>query len=433
MTTLHKTRILHIEKDSSDRLLVRLALAADEGGVTLLEAEDGLSGLAQARQEVPDIVLLDIVLPGINGYEVATRLKSSPSLCKIPVVALTALCNPGDRERALAAGCDGYIQKPIHAKHFAFQLREYIEGKREVVSPEEEGKFLREISNRFAQRLEEKFEELAQAQESLRESERLTSKFIALAAHELRTPVTIIQGYLGILLDAAQEGRPLDSAECLGVTGGLNKGVIRLSNVIDDIMDAARLEADVLQLYPSEATLADIVRSAVNDLRVAIANRRQRVNLDSLNHLPKVWLDTQRMYQVFVNVVENAIKYTPDGGQINVSGAVIPIEAIPYHSQFVPQSNTYIDVTIQDNGVGIAADDMERIFRSFYEVRDGSLHSTSKYQFLGGGIGLGLAIARGIVKKHGGWLWAESTGCDLEKCPGSCFHVVVPVHNTRRV
>lgn len=432
MITLGKIRVLHIEKDSSDRLLVKLALAANRGQVSFLEAGDGLSGLARARQEAPDIVLLDIALPGVDGYEVATRLKSSPSLCKIPVVALTALCGPGDRERALAAGCDGYIQKPIHAKHLPSQLREYIQGKRETIPPEKEGKFLREVSDRFAQRLEENFGRLAQTQESLRESEQLTSKFIALAAHELRTPMTVTQGYLRILLDAAQEGRSLDSGEFLGVIDSLNKGVTRLSDVIDDIVDAARLEADTLQLYLSETTLADIVRSVMNDLQVAIANRRQQVNLEPLNHLPRVWLDTQRMYQVLMNVVGNAIKYTPDGGQIDISGTIIPAEAVPYRPQFVPGANTYIDITIQDNGVGIAADDMERIFRGLYEVRDGSLHSTSKYQFLGGGIGLGLAIARGIVKKHGGWLWAESAGCDLEKCPGSRFHIAVPVLGTRR-
>ena len=82
-------------------------------------------------------------------------------------------------------------------------------------------------------------------------------------------------------------------------------------------------------------------------------------------------------------------------------------------------------------GVGVAEEDAERIFRSFYEVRDVAFHSTSKDQFLGGGIGLGLVIARGIMRKHGGWLWAESAGSDLEKCPGSCFHVLMPIRSPR--
>ncbi len=427
MTKHPKIRVLHIEKDLSDRLLVRLALMAEWGGVTLLEADNGPSGLALARRDTPDVVLLDIALPGMSGYEVANRLKSVPDFRHVPVVALTALNGPGDRERALAAGCDGYILKPFHAKHFALELQEYIEGKRETLTPEEERQALREIANLFASRLEEKCCELAQAQASLEESRQLSSKFIALAAHELRTPLTIVQGYLGILLDAVQEGRPYDHVESLEAAGGLKRGVQRLSDIVDRIIDVARLEANLLQLNLAEISVGAIVRTAVNDLRSAIEARRQQVNVAQFDDLPKVRLDPQRMYQVFVNILENAIKYTPDGGQISVTGSVIPAQAIPGHQDFAPQTSFFVDVAVRDSGIGIAAEDIERIFQGFYEVKDSSLHSTSKYQFLGGGIGLGLATARGIVKKHGGWLWAESPGCNLEKCPGSCFHIALPI------
>lgn len=402
---------------------------AEWGGVTLLEADDGPSGLAIARRDVPDIVVLNLALPGMSGYEVANRLKNSPGLRHVPVVALTALNGPGDRERALAAGCDGYIPKPVHAKRFACQLQGYIEGKSEALAPEEERWILREISNLFADRLEAKFRELAQAQECLEESRQLSSKFIALAAHELRTPLTIVHGYLGILLDALQEGRPDNQAESLEVARGLKRGVQRLSDVVDRIIDIARLEANVLQLNLAESSVGAIVRTAVNDLRPAIEARRQQVHVAPFDDLPRVRLDPQRIYQVFMNVLENAIKYTPDGGQINVTASVISAEAVPRHQDFTPQTSFLVDVAVQDSGIGIAAEDIERIFYCFYEARDSSLHSTSKYQFLGGGTGLGLAMARGIVRKHGGWLWAESPGCDLEKCPGSCFHIALPVRS----
>ena len=432
MTTSRRIRILYIEKDSSNRLLLKLVLRAHwNKEYELLEAENGLSGVVKARQELPDLILLDILLPGMDGYEVAARLKSLPALRDTPVVALTSLAGPGDRARALAAGCAGYIQKPINMKTLASELREFLEGKRETISVEEERQYLREHTGRFARRLEDQFIELAQAQEELRESEGLISKFLALSAHELRTPVTIIQGYLGIMLDAARQGRSLGTAEALSATSGLDKGVQRLSNIVNDILDVVRIEANTLQLHPAEVSVGETVRSVADDFRVVLEERQQRLSVDSLDGLPRVWVDGQRIYQVFTNIVGNAIKYTPDGGQIRISGGIVSVDSIPFHPKFTPLSTDYVDVTVQDSGVGVAEEDTERIFRSFYEVRDVAFHSTSKDQFLGGGIGLGLVIARGIMRKHGGWLWAESAGSDLEKCPGSCFHVLMPIRSPR--
>jgi signal transduction histidine kinase len=142
--------------------------------------------------------------------------------------------------------------------------------------------------------------------------------------------------------------------------------------------------------------------------------------------VPQLRIDKNRMRQVLVNIVGNAIKFTPDGGRIEISferrGTGSPL--LSRHS--LPDGE-YLEIVIKDSGIGVDADELARIFEKFYEVGEIDKHATSKFGFLGRGVGLGLPIARGIVEAHGGRLWAESKGYDPERCPGSSFHILLPV------
>ena len=120
-------KILHIEDDPANRLLVRKLLSS--AGFEVVEAADGLEGVRKAMQERPDLVLVDIAIPGLDGYEVTLRLRSEPQLRGMPIVAITA---EGDRDTSLAVGCDGFLQKPIDARSFADKLRGYLDGWRET-------------------------------------------------------------------------------------------------------------------------------------------------------------------------------------------------------------------------------------------------------------------------------------------------------------
>jgi two-component system, sensor histidine kinase len=432
MSKPFRPKVLYIEDNYSNRMLVKRVLEA-EGKFQYLEAEDGVSGIAAAQQALPDIIIIDINIPGMDGYEVTTRLKSLESLRDTPVVALTAKTMRGDRERALSAGCDGYIQKPINVETFPLELNEFLRGKKEILGVVEESHYLREHSQRFAERLEEKIAELTRVNESLRETDRLKSRFIALAAHELRTPLTVIQGYVGILHSALSGGGVVDKQAALGMVGGIDKGVRRLSGIVSNMLDVTRLEAGTMQLNVSYVTVGDVVEAAVNDLQHALQERGHQLTVSDLDGLPRIWADNQRLYQVFVNIINNAIKYTPDGGRIHISGRFAPVvgSRTP-HPRVTDLTTDYVDLVVQDNGIGITTKDQERIFQRFYEVRDDALHSTGTHSFQGGGVGLGLAIARGIVEAHGGWLWVESEGQDMDRCPGSQFHVLLPVRSPRK-
>src|SRR6059036_2190747 len=153
-----RPKILHVEDNPENRMLVRAILEAE--GYTIVDAEDGLSGIEAAIREEPALILLDVNLPAVDGYEVVSIIKSFPAFATTPVIAVTAYAMEGDRQRTLVAGCDGYIQKPIDVDAFPGQVAEFLLGKRERVEAQEEGVYLRELNQRLVYRLLNQVEEL---------------------------------------------------------------------------------------------------------------------------------------------------------------------------------------------------------------------------------------------------------------------------------
>jgi signal transduction histidine kinase len=154
----HRPKILHVEDNPENRMLVRAILEAE--GYTIIDAEDGLAGIEAAVREEPALILLDVNLPAVDGYEVVSIIKSFPAFATTPVIAVTAYAMEGDRQRTLVAGCDGYIQKPIDVDTFPRQVAEFLHGKRERVEEREQGVYLRELNQRLVYRLVNQVEEL---------------------------------------------------------------------------------------------------------------------------------------------------------------------------------------------------------------------------------------------------------------------------------
>jgi signal transduction histidine kinase len=341
-----------------------------------------------------------------------------PGLAATPVIAVTANVVEGDRERALTAGCDGYLPKPIDIDARPDQINEFLSGRREHVDQETERGYLREYNERLVDRLEEKIAALTRSDE-------MKSRFIAIAAHELRTPITVIRGYLDILMD--ESGR-LNKAETKTTTllEGIYNGVNRMYEIVEEMLDVTRIEANTLSLKISPVHLEKVAEKAIAVCQEIAKQRNLTVTLEPMGHLPTIWADGARTQHILVHLIANAIKYTPDGGRITVSGRQVGQDVsvtAPGHVQ----GDHFVELIVADTGIGIDPSEQDRIFEQFYEVRDPRLHSTSKTEFMGGGAGLGLAITRGVAEAHGGWVWVESEGYDPERCPGSRFHVVLPV------
>ncbi len=408
------TKILYVEDTPESQRLVQRILAAE--GFDVVIAEDGISAIEIARQEMPDLILMDINIGGLDGYEVTTRLRTIQGLEEVPIVAVTAATLAGDRERALVAGCNGYIAKPIDVDQFPDQVRSYLVGKTEEVKPEEKEDYLLEYNRRLVKRLEDKVRELEKANEELQRVEKMKSDFVILAGHELRTPLTVIYGYLQILLanpaipgSVEQEGSPRHLLK------NVSEAVERLSQVIQDILNVSLIDANRLDLAHEPVFINSIIQSVLHNLRNFGPQRELIFELGGgLRKLPVIEGDPRRLHQALWNIVSNAIKYTPDGGTITIDGKV---------------EDETVHLWVKDTGVGIPTEELDRIFERFYVLEDVALHRSSKTAFKGGGLGLGLAVAKGIIEAHGGRLWAESEGYDEKKLPGSTFHIVLPIGN----
>jgi signal transduction histidine kinase len=409
------TTILYVEDDPASVILVRRVLESE--GYRVIATADGLSAIEIASREHPDLILMDINIGGLDGYEVTTRLRTIEELQHVPIVAVTAATLQGDRERALIAGCTGYIPKPIDVDGFPHQVRAFLDGTREEIeSAEEKSEYLVEYSHRLVDRLEAKIRELEATNAELQHMDRMKTDFIILAGHELRTPLTAIYGYAQILQACPDIGGGGSESEGIGspraIIEKMAEATWRLNQVIGDILNVSLIDADKLDLAMGPVFLNSLVRKALDSINDSAPDRELTFSVEGLEGLPPVTGDSKRLYQVLWNVISNAVKYTPDGGHIRITGR---------------QINGTIQLAVQDSGVGIPPEDQERIFDRFFVLENTALHRSSKTAFKGGGLGLGLTVARGIIEAHGGRIWVESDGRDEEQLPGSTFHILLPL------
>jgi signal transduction histidine kinase len=256
--------------------------------------------------------------------------------------------------------------------------------------------------------------ELLNVQQQLERLDRTKSNFISVAAHELKTPLTLVEGYTAMLREMlASPAEQPELARFDSLLAGMNKGVRRLHEIIDDMIDVSLIDNNLLSLQLQRTTVLHILTVLGNDLSTFLQARKQKLQIRKFPG-SRTWIyaDSERLYQAFRNILTNAIKYTPDKGKITVSGRTLP---------------GFIEVTIADTGIGIAPEYQTAIFEKFGQLGQSNLHSSGKTKFKGGGPGLGLPIARGIIEAHGGTIWAESPGYDEKRCPGSTFHILLPI------
>jgi signal transduction histidine kinase len=253
--------------------------------------------------------------------------------------------------------------------------------------------------------------ELEKAKASLEKLDKSKSDFIAIAAHELKTPLTLIEGYTAMLTDQLEELEAINQAPIL--LKGINTGARRLKEIVDDMIDVSMIDNNMLSLHYQPLWMSRLIKMIQHEFNDSASARRQSLEIEDFpGSQEMMYGDAERLYQAFRNLVSNAIKFTPDGGRICIGGRKLP---------------GFIEITVSDTGIGVNPDDQVRIFEKFRNLGNPQLHSSSKIKFKGGGPGLGLSIAKGIVEAHGGAIWVESEGYDELKYPGSIFHVLLPM------
>ncbi|MEO8611436.1 MAG: GAF domain-containing sensor histidine kinase [Chloroflexota bacterium] len=268
---------------------------------------------------------------------------------------------------------------------------------------------------------------LESAKDQMEKLDSVKTDFVTIASHELRTPLAQMRGYTDII-DALNEQGMLDPDQTKGMVSNLRKATERMEELISAMLDVSQLDVNAMDLRFAQTSPESVVRLAIEPLTDAIKQRKLTLSARGLRGLPTIEADMQRLVQAFRNVVLNAIKFTPDGGRIEITANLQPSEN--------GDGKDHILVAISDTGVGIDKENLELVFEKFFRAYDPGLHSTGTYKFMGAGPGLGLTIAKGVIEGHGGRIWAESPGHSMETYPGTTFYVLLPIsppENARRV
>lgn len=251
--------------------------------------------------------------------------------------------------------------------------------------------------------------ELGKTQDRLQLLDQNKSKFISVAAHELKTPLTLIEGYSAMMTDLVQVS---DQDQMKNYLGGVNTGIMRLRQIIDDMIDVSLIDNHLLRLNNQPIFISSLLTSLQNEFRKTASDRKQTLDIQEFDgDKLMIYGDSARLHQALHNVLANAIKFTPDNGRITISGRLLP---------------GFVEITFTDTGIGISIENQAFIFDKFGQLGRTDLHSSGKTKFKGGGPGLGLSISKGIIEAHGGTIWVESEGYDEVKLPGSTFHILLP-------
>jgi len=416
--------ILYIEDNEFNQRLVKKIL--EPKGFKISQAHDGIGGVKRATDLHPDLILMDLDLPNLDGLGAATKIKSVPELSGIPIVALTAKSGRREREKALVAGCDGYISKPIDAATLADNVRKYLEGKRETSDPSSKAKILEGFNVDLIDQLGNKIEELEdtnreliankealqtayqQSQDWNIELQRLTKlkeNIVTITSHELRTPLSISKGYIELLLEEVFGGLSEDQQRLLQIS---YQKMEQMSQLVDKITDLNRLDT---RRVTSNLVKIDLNHAFIK-VYATLSTFLQIRNIELQNTLADqpiyVLAEKSMLDQVFSNLLKNAICFTPDGGTITVRSK---------------QDGEKAYFQIEDSGIGMEQQVLTDIFDEFHQVCDVNHHKSGHFEFMTRGIGVGLALCRRILNELGGKIWAESQG--LEK--GSTFTFYLPM------
>jgi len=258
-------------------------------------------------------------------------------------------------------------------------------------------------------------QDLQRTNKILRQLDRNKLEFIQVAAHELRTPLTVLKGYVTVLRSFPEIKANTSLNE---VIDGIHKGAERMHEVVNMMLDVTRIDSETLRLSVTPVPLKSMVNDLSRDFVKSAAERNIVLNIDQDPETPNINGDPTLIQKALYHLIINAIKYTPDGGQVTIRTRPITME----------RNTAGVEISVKDSGIGLDAEHHELVFEKFYQVGDVAIHSSGKTKFKGGGPGLGLAIVKGVARAHNGKVWVESLGHDEVNFPGSTFYLHLPIH-----
>jgi len=386
MSTADQPTVLIVD---DNRLNIDLLVDILEDDYKLLVALNGITALELIQDSLPDIILLDIMMPEMDGYEVCKRLKSDKRTAKIPVIFITAKTQTEDEANGLALGAVDYITKPVNPAIVQARIRTHLALYNQN----------RELEDKVGQRTKE----LELSKEKADEASKAKSAFLANISHELRTPLNHIMGLSSLLLEMDED------PEHLELLGPINEGAVHLTGLFDQLLDLTTLESDVVDITFKTFNFM----KALSQQAAIFSSYAEKKNLEfkftAHEGLPTIVhgapLET---IQALSNILLNAFRYTEKGS------VALDVRIDPDNYAGTSVDKVLLRFTISDTGVGIPSDRLESIFKSF-EI--GERVMTKRLS----GPGVGLTISKYLIERLGGSIWVDSTEGE-----GSTFSISLP-------
>ena len=368
--------ILVVDDNVVIRQIMKRALEQNQHCVTV--AKNGIEALECMRQGGIDLVLLDVIMPEMNGFEVLEEMAKEPDLAAIPVVVISGDTQLDSAIRCIQLGAEDYLVKPPNQTLLRTRVNASL---RKKFLHDQEQAHQREIKQMY---------------EAVKAANVAKTEFIAMATHELRNPIAQIAITNSLF---SRVGELNEKQEEL--LDAVNFSLERMQSLIVDLDGVSRLEMGKIRIEIAPLDLRELILKIVNSFENDLATRNHSIIVDMPDKLAYVQADRERMIQVLSNLVSNAIKYTPDGGKIFVSAVARP-------------EDRSVEVAVRDTGLGIALEDQKQIFSKFFRSGDSKVRARP-------GTGLGLYIAKSLIEMQNGRIWFESNYGE-----GTAFYFSLP-------
>ncbi len=339
-----KMKILTVDDNPSNNEIVQEILSDD---YDLQMATTGEEALKIATDFRPDLILLDIMMPGMDGYEVCRRLRASSNLMYTKIILISAKKMTSERLEGYKAGADDYITKPFDNDEFRAKVNVYLRLKH------------------------------------IEEIDQIRQDFTTTVTHEMRTPMNIVKCFISNTLEGVHGKINPELRKQLEIA---NCNMDRLGRIITNFFEISSIESGKIELQKTRFDIQDLVLEVVNELQPKAATRQIKLEVEASTEKLLINADREKLTVTLTHLVENAIKFIHEGGSINIR---------------VNSQNSKIGIDVEDNGPGIPHNDLDIIFDRFIQVE----------KQLGPGehgTGLGLSIAKGLIKLHGGRIWVQN-------------------------
>jgi signal transduction histidine kinase len=360
--------------DDNPQNLQLLGKILQENNFEIEFATNGVAALDWINIKNFDLILLDINMPGMDGFEVCTKIRSNPSMIHVPIIFLSAEVERESILRGFELGAQDYITKPFDSRELLARIRIHLA-------------------------LKDSLEKLEVEKELAQSADHLKSAFLATMSHELRTPLNSIIGFTGILMQERPGPLNIEQKKQLGM---VQTSARHLLSLINDVLDISKIEAGQLKMSIQQFNLPEVIYKVIETIKPLADKKNLKLTVSIDKDVNEIFSDTLRVNQILLNLVNNAVKFT-EAGTINIRCFLV---------------SSFIKIKITDTGIGIEKEKIENLFNPFVQVDTGL---TRKHE----GTGLGLSISKKLTEMLNGKIEVESIYGS-----GSTFTVMLPINKT---